>query len=94
MLHDSFKNVTVAGTAEPLSDTSVQIWMVLVQAKAGNLGNIFVGSETIDSTRGHVLAAGESVRLTSEDGVTDLSSVWVDAGTSGEGVIFLYGTPT
>jgi hypothetical protein len=81
------KNVTVAGTAERLSSTSVPILSVTVKAKRANTGdNVYVGTTDVSSSEGFILAKGDSVSIN----IDDLNKVWLDVDTSGDGVSFLY----
>ena len=83
---DGSKDVTTAGTAEAISTTQRCKWVAII-AKSTNTGNVYVGGSTIDSTRGIPLAASESISLPA----SDLSLVYIDVDTNGEGVTFAYG---
>lgn len=82
------KTVTSAGTAEALSATDLQILSVVIKAKAGNTGTIYVGDSAVSSSAGFALAASESVSVE----IDNLAKVFIDAGTSNDGVTFLYVT--
>lgn len=86
---DGIQLVAAAGTPEALA-SATPIRLVVVQALPENTGNVAVGSSTVvaaaGTRRGYALAPGQSVALR----VTDLSKVYVDAVTSGEGVSFTY----
>lgn len=90
------KTVTTAGTQVALTSSQIVTPKVVIQAKPGNTGNIFVGTADVSSSDyGVVLAPGASTTLvashieTGESGL-DLTSIWVDAAVNGEGVTFLY----
>ena len=86
------KTVTTAGTRVQLTTAKILVPMVVIQALSGNTNPVFVGSTNVSSTLYFVrLAATNSVSitaLTAGSGVTmvDLSSIWLDATTSAEGV--------
>lgn len=79
--------VATAGTAEALNGgTSLTVpdgARLVVKALGGNGGNVYVGADTVSASNGYVLAAGEE---TPPLGVTDVSSVFIDVDTGGEGV--------
>jgi len=89
-------NVAAAGTEVRLTATPTLVSKVLIVAKDGNTGNIFVGGALVSSTSyGVTLTAGESVSLSAGDvqaevGLIDLSTIWIDCSVSGEGVSYLY----
>jgi hypothetical protein len=76
--------VTTAGTRVVLASAQV-ITSVTVKALAANTGTIYVGGTTVASTNGFQLAASQSVSLD----ITDLSTIWLDASVSGEGVTYI-----
>ena len=83
------KDVATAATAEALaSQTKVQ--MVTIRAKKTNTGNLYVGSPDVSSSK-PALAAGEIVTFAASQGVMiDLSTIWLDVDTNGEGADFWY----
>jgi hypothetical protein len=86
-------NVAAAGTAQPLSATSIPASRVLVTAKSSNTGSVYLGAENVNSTSyGVILAAGDAQPLdaVSELNVYDLSKIFIDADNNGEGVWVLY----
>lgn len=89
------KNVTTATTAVPLSATSLLAFDVLIVAKAANTGNIYVGGSDVDNTD-TPLAAGDPLSLTppvsrdATENMYDLSKIYIDADTNGEGVHVTY----
>lgn len=78
------KTVTASGTAEALS-TSFSCSQVTIKALAANTNNIYVGNSAVETTDGYVLDAGEEVTVL----IDDLSKVFIDADTNGEGVTFI-----
>ncbi len=84
--------VTAIGTAEALNTAATPAKWALVTAETDNTNTVVVGAAAVIAalaTRvGTPLEAGESVVLL----IDDLSDVFVDAITSGEGVSFTYGT--
>jgi hypothetical protein len=91
---DGRKIVTTAGTAVPLSATSVGVTSVAITALSTNTGVIVVGGSTVVASaatrRGTPLSAGGTATLSRDDQVDDLSQVWLDATVSGEGVTYSY----
>jgi len=87
---DGSKDVTAAGTAEALSATEVRCVWVTVQAKQGNANNVFVGASTVADGRGAELDALDSVTYppVGKSYFYDLSTIYVDAETNGDGVTF------
>ena len=66
---------------------------VLIQAKAGNTGKIFVGDETVASGAGLELIIPTATKndwypITSGDGTDSIEphNIWLDAAVNGEGV--------
>jgi len=78
------KNVSSAGTAEALG-SATDIISVTIKAKSSNTGNIYVGGSDVSSSNGLILEPGDAVSLD----INDLSTVYIDADTNGEGVSYL-----
>ena len=78
------KSVTTAGTAVALA-SSTEIISVVIKAKSGNTGNIYVGDSTVDSSTGYILGPGDAVSFD----MTDLAAVYIDSDVNGEGVSWL-----
>ena len=80
------KDVAAAGIAEQLPDVQVPDgYDLVVKAKVGNEGNIYVGNSkenAEDHTVTFSLAAKESVTLA----VINANVVWIDADNNGEGI--------
>ena len=84
---DGSQTVTTAGTRVQLTATATPCRLVNIFAKAGNTGNIFVGGSTVSSARGMVL---EQARSTDWFPIDDLSKIYIDAATNGDGVQYAY----
>jgi len=97
------KVVTAAGTREPLTHepTAAEVHIlarsILILARkvtGANTGNIYVGDKTVEKTanQGIVLANNSSpLEIPVPDGCAlDLSTIWIDAATSADGVIVFY----
>jgi hypothetical protein len=82
------KAVTTAGTAVQLSTGLVVNGPVVVKALPGNTHLVYVGhvDGDVDSSNGLPLNPGESQVFAN---VGNLSSIWVDCVTNGEGVAWL-----
>lgn len=89
--------VTTAGTRVPLSASSVGIQSIVITAETDNTGVVVVGAPTtvvaaLLTRRGHPLAAGVPVTLTSRDhGISDLNDIGLDSMVSGDGVTWIAG---
>ena len=91
-LGDGRKQVTAAGTAEALSDTSVECAWVIVSPLSDNTSaEVVVGASTVvfsvATRRGTPVAAEGAVVVPCDN----LQDVFVDVGTDGDGVSFTYG---
>ena len=91
------KVVTTAGTAErliPVDQAGSVFWTrAFIVAKAANTGAIFVGGEDVASTTNAGLGATAGTNDTLEIVAVnwlhmDMSEVYLDAATDGEGVDF------
>ena len=89
---DGRKVVTTNGTEVPLSTTSVRVRSLVVTAETDNTNPVTVGGSTVvgalATRRGTPLSAGQSISLD----IDDLSKVYIDSITDGEGVTFTYTT--
>ena len=91
--------VTAAGTPEALIETpanvkEARVKLVIIRAHTGNGGDIYVGANnSVASTTGYILTAGETVELDVSDEEydvrLDLTQIWIDADNNGEGVSYL-----
>lgn len=77
--------VTTAGTAVVLG-SSTAIVSVTVRALASNTNKIYVGSASVSSSNGFQLSPQESISLD----INNLSKIFIDADTNGEGVSYIY----
>lgn len=91
-LAEGAKTVTSAGTEEALSTTSVLARWVFIQADCDNTNNILLGLDNDLSDTATELDACESIILSNAPNAIDLSGIWLDADTSGEGVHYRYAT--
>lgn len=82
------KDVSSAGTAEKLVSSSTPCKEVIIVAKSDNTGKIYVGGSSVSSSDGAFIFAGATMRIS----IDDVSSIWIDADTSNEGVQFTYVT--
>ena len=87
---DGRKVVAVPGTAVQLSATSVKCQKVVVSALSTNTNLVTIGSSTTLATagseRGKILYAGDSETFY----VDNLTKLYVDALTAGNGIVFVY----
>lgn len=83
--------VASAGTRVQLTTTKTPCAWVVVTAAPANAGNIVVGDvnvvATSDAERGVTLDGGDSITIP----IADVSSVYIDADTSGDEVGYLAG---
>lgn len=87
------KTVTTAGTAEPLVSVPTKVQSASLMTKVGNTGQVYAGDYQVSSSDNDGLDAGVSLNLNpDEDGFIDLSLVYIDVDTSGEGVDIYYTT--
>jgi hypothetical protein len=90
------KNVTTAGTREALVSSPTLVINFCIQAKAGNTGVVYIGTSEVSSSAYAVrLTAGNSysVEMPVIGGhamEVDLSELYLDVGTSGDGVTVAY----
>lgn len=86
-LGDGSKNVTTAGTRVQLSSTSIPCKWVIITAKVGNTGTVYIGGSTVATARGKPLVNLQEIIIN----VNDVSKVWMDSDSNGDGVTFCYG---
>jgi hypothetical protein len=97
-LYNGTKTVTSSGTAVALAASATPAVWVTVQALSSNTGTICVGGATVlaSAKNGTCLTAGLAAPLYAIPGAInagsnyDLSSIYIDATVSGEGVSFTY----
>jgi len=93
------KVVASTGTAEPLVSVR-NTWfrkfaIVAAKVTGANTGNVHIGPSDVHKTnfQYHTLAPGDYWEFESPFGtVLDLSSFWIDATTSGDGITGFYVT--
>lgn len=88
---DGRKTVTTAGTRVQLTATQTECQWVVVQALSANTTAVAVGGVTVvaasGTERGTVLLPLDAVKIM----VDDVSKLYVDSRTSGEGVAYTFG---
>ena len=80
------KTVTATGTAEALA-TANRIKSVVIIAKTGNVGQVYVGGSDVATNTNDGLDAGETLSIEAV-GWMDLADIYLDVDTNGEGVDF------
>ena len=83
---DGTQTVATAGVRVQLSTTSVRCKKVLITAKGGNSGNIYIGGITIASGRGKQLVPLQDVEIE----IDNLNLIYIDATSSGDGCSYVY----
>lgn len=85
----SAKLVAVTGTRVPFAAASTLIKMVMVEARAANVGTVYLGSSSVTNDEGSngglQLQPGALVAFP----CNDLATVYVN-GAAGDGVSFMY----
>lgn len=87
-LGDNSKVVTTSGTRVQLLSSSTPCKWVVVTAKSGNAGTIYIGGVTIAVGRGKPLVNLQETEIK----ISDVSQIWMDADTNGDGCVFYYGS--
>lgn len=80
--------ITTAGTRVSVSSSAIATSLVTVVADSLNTGKIYLGDETVSSSNGIELSAGQSVSIAASDvrGNSDgvlLSDLWLDSASNG-----------
>ena len=88
------KNVTAAGTAEPLNATSFAVTSLVIRARPDNTGNVYVGGEDVDNTK-VPWEPGDFIGydLDYANFGLDLNKIYVDADNNGDGVYLYFVEP-
>lgn len=92
MILSTQKTVTTAGTAESLlasSPTGGSFWPCFtIVAKSTNTGQVYIGGSDVDNATNDGLDAGQSIEFSCTQGKNsyDLSKIYIDVDTSGDGV--------
>lgn len=89
------KTVAAAGTAEPISATSIKARAVYIQGLDTNTNDVYVGDSNVAAGRGIQLDSRVRVKFTAEGPGSsaeffDLSEIYIDVDTNGEGVKITY----
>ena len=80
------KKVVTAGTDEVIASSQAIKSGVNVKALAGNAGIVYVGVETVSSSKGYELSAKESVFIECDN----VNRIWIDAATgSADGITYI-----
>ena len=77
--------VASAGTAEALA-SALTVSSLTIKALIGNTGIMYVGDSSVAAANGFELNPGDAVSLE----IVDLSTVYIDAATTSDGVSFVY----
>ena len=98
-LVDGRQVVTTGGTAVALSATNnTKAGGLIITAETNNTGIVVVGASTVvaavGTRRGTPLEAGKSMSInpnwSGDEGLVDLSKIYIDATVNGDGVTFTY----
>lgn len=87
------KTVTTAGTRVQLFTSSTPCHSCTIEANPGNTGVIYVGDSTVSSSvYGISVAKGASFSFAGDgnNSKVDLTDIWLDCGTNGDGVSVFY----
>ena len=91
LIDDGRKVIATAGTPEKLLPSSTLCNWVIIVALEGNTGTVVLGGASViadaATRRGIPLNASDSVLLS----IMDLSTLYLDVTSDGDGVSFLYG---
>ncbi len=93
VVHNLSKTVTSSGTPVQLTTTAHTManWL-LIQPISTNTGVIYIGGSGVTSSNANGLAVGDSDVLwpSATSNIYDLSTIYIDASVSSEGVTVLY----
>lgn len=87
------KTVATAGTRVQLFASSTPCRSCTIEANPANTGVIYVGDATVSSSvYGLSISKGNSYTFSCDgnDSKLDLTDIWLDCGTSGDGVSVFY----
>ena len=90
-LKSSSTTVTSAGTAVQLSTTSTLVSSIIIRAMEDNSGAVYIGDSTVSSSTGKI-EPRTSISFSGDQntGTLNLNAIYVDSGTSSDGVDFWY----
>ncbi len=77
--------VTVTTAGSRVNFVSLASLSITIKALAGNTGLIYVGGNTVDSSNGFELSAGDSISLA----IDNHDEIWIDSSVSGEGISYM-----
>lgn len=83
---DGNQTVTIAGARVQLTANSTPCKKVTITALGANSGNIWVGGATVANGRGKQLVPLQDIEIW----IDDLSKIYVDATSNGDGVAYVY----
>ena len=94
-IHVLTKTVTTAGARERIVTQEINVIAVLIQAISTNAGDIYIGDNTVSSSKGLEIDPRDSVIINAKDlGWADeliaMREIWVDSDDDGDGVNILY----
>lgn len=84
-LQSGEKTVTSAGTAVALVAATRHARSVVIVAKDGNTGQVYVGGSDVASTTNDGLAPGDALTISPATAL-DLADLYIDSDIAGEGV--------
>ncbi len=87
VLLSSEKTVTATGTAEAIVSATRRVKSVVIIAKTGNIGQVYVGGSNVTTSTNDGLDAGETLSIEAVNWL-DLADIFIDVDTNGEGVDF------
>jgi hypothetical protein len=102
MIYNGTKSVTTHGNPVALSATSIHAVWIQIRSKTDNAGNIYFGGPAgtfngqvngaVSATNAAYIGAGEAMLFPpcSDINFYDLSTIYIDSDTDGEGVVFTY----
>ena len=87
------KNLDSAGTSAPISTTDIKTRSVVIQARAGNAGTIYVGGADVDASHSVRLAPGDSVTIEAPGdpaAYISMSDVYFDGTNTNDDIDVVY----
>ncbi len=89
------KVVAAAGTRERLVDSNLQAPVITLQAENSNTGTVYVGGETVSSSVGIELTAGDNITFNAielglANAIISFKDIWLDVSVSTDGVKAIY----
>lgn len=93
-VHNFAVTVAAAGTPVQLKTTYQKAAWVLIQPVLTGGTKVYFGGPGLTPTSGGILSGGDSFLFPPVGNTNqyDLSNIWVDVGTNGDGVQGVYGT--